>query len=238
VHGDTLVAASVPSQTNVTYAWSVIGSGGTINGLANKNTVAFDVGATGTEVALQAVVTNTTTSCAATSVVHVPIPCQVPLLVSADGQPPTPHYIPSNEDTGHFDLTGSNNIWAAYVADKTTAALYNGLFNHFSGTAWAQPTGPQQTVNDSAARVLYYKVATDTAGDRSVRLDPDYGQQQLLRDGGLVQASNSTWSTPQTVGTVFNQDTPVDVKVDRTSGVALIAWAGGAFGAVIPHLRN
>ena len=237
MHGDTLVAASVPSQASLAYAWSVL-SGGTVNGQSNKNTFAFDVGATGSEVVLQVVVTNTLTACASTNVLHIPIPCQPPTLVSADGQPPVPHYVIGNVDTGKFDMTSSSNVWAAYVVGKGGTASEDGQFNHFNGTAWVRPVGSPQTVNDSAAHVLFFKVVTDTAGDAVFAWTQTTDNNNYTVMVSAYRASDSSWSTPQQLGTVFNQGTPVDVKMNRATGTALIAWAGGPYNNVIPHLRT
>jgi hypothetical protein len=237
VHGDTLVAASVPSQTNVTYAWSVVG-GGTVNGSTNKNTFTFDVGGAGTEVVVQAVVTNTLTSCASTSVLHIPIPCQPPKLVSADGQPAVLHYVIGNVDTGRFDMTSSSNVWAAYLVSKGGAASPDGQFNHFNGTAWVRPAGSPQTVNDSAAHLLFYKVVTDSAGDAVFVWTQTVDNNNYSVMVSAYRVSDGSWSTPQQVGTVFNHQTPVDVKINRATGTALIAWAQGPFNNVIAHVRS
>lgn len=237
VHGDTLVAASVSSQTNVTYAWSVL-SGGTINGQTNKNTSTFDVGATGSEVVLQVIVTSTATACASTSVLHIPIPCQPPTLVSADGQPAAAHYVIGNDDTGQFDMTSSSNVWAAYLVGKGGTASLDGQFNHFNGTSWSRPTGTPQTVNDSAAHLLFYKVATDTAGDAVFVWTQTVDNDNYSVMVSAYRVSDGSWSTPQQVGTVFNHQTPVNLQINRATGTTLIAWAGGPYNNVIAHLRS
>ena len=240
VHGDTLVAASVPVQANVTYAWSIASGNATINGAANKNTVAFDVGATGTEVLLHVVVTSSLSTCSRTSDLHIPIPCAVPTLVSLDrAQTPAAQYVPNNEDTGDFDMTGNGNIWTAYLNAKTTTASYNGTFNHYSSGKWGVPSGSPAFLNDTVnARLLYLKVATDSAGDAVFvwTQTSDNNNYQVMV--ASYRASSGTWSTAQTVGTVFNQETPAQVKIDRSTGVALIAWVTGPYGSIIPHLRS
>ena len=238
VHGDSLVAATVPAKASQTYAWSMVGGSGTINGAANTNNVAFDVGATGTEVVLQATVTNTLTSCASTSVVHIPIPCQPPILVSADGQTPVAHYVIGNTDTGQFDMTSSSNIWATYLVGKNGTASPDGQFNHFNGTAWSKPAGAPQSVNDSAAYLLFYKVATDTAGDAVFAWTQTTDNNNYSVMVSAYRVSDGSWSTPQQVGTVFNHQTPVDLKINRATGTALIAWAGGPYNNVIAHVRS
>jgi len=237
VHKDTLVAATVPSQTGVSYAWSVL-SGGTANGVTNKETFAFDVGTTGGEVVLQAVVTNAGTSCASTSVLHIPIPCEPPVVVSADGQPAVPHYVIDNIDTGQFDMTSSSNIWAAYLVGKNGTASPDGQFNHFSGSAWSRPAGSPQNVNASAAYLLFHRVVTDTAGDAVFVWTQTVDNNNYTVMVSAYRASDKSWSTPQQVGAVWNQGTPVDVKIDRATGTALIAWAGGGYNTTIPHLRS
>jgi len=237
VHKDTLVAASVPSQAGVSYAWSVL-SGGTANGVTNKNTFAFDVGTTGGEVVLQAVVTSAGTSCASTSVLHIPIPCQVPVVVSADGQPAVPHYVIDNIDTGQFDMTSSSNIWAAYLVGKNGTASPDGEFNHFSGSAWAQPAGSPQNVNASAAYLLFHRVVTDTAGDAVFVWTQTVDNNNYTVMVSAYRVSDKSWSTPQQVGAVWTPGTPVDVKIDRATGTALIAWSGGGYNTTIPHLRS
>jgi hypothetical protein len=227
----------VPSQAGVTYDWSVL-SGGTANGATNKNTFAFDVGTTGSEVALQVVVTNAGTSFASTSVLHIPIPCQVPVVVSADGQPAVPHYVIDNIDTGQFDMTSSSNIWAAYLVGKNGTASPDGQFNHFTGAAWSRPAGSPQDVNSSAAYLLFHRVVTDTAGDAVFVWTQTVDNNNYTVMVSAYRASDQSWSTPQQVGTVWNAGTPVDVKIDRAAGTALIAWSGGGYNTSIPHLRS
>ena len=97
-HGETGVVASVSAQTQVTYAWSVLSGNAAISGSASSNQVSFNVAATGTEVALQVTVTSSVTACASTSVVHIPIRCAPPTLISLDRskQPAVAQYVPSN----------------------------------------------------------------------------------------------------------------------------------------------
>ncbi len=232
------MAATVPAKTGLTYAWAMIGGSGTINGATNKDSVAFDVGATGTEVVLQATVTNTLTACSSMSVVRVPIPCQPPILVSADGQPSIPHYVIGNEDTGQFDMTSSSNIWASYIVGKNGTASADAQFNHFNGTAWSKPSGSPQSVNDSATHVLFFKVATDSAGDAVFAWTQTADDNNYSVMVSAYRVSDGSWSTPQQVGTVFNHQTPVDLKINRATGTALIAWAGGPYNNVIAHVRS
>jgi hypothetical protein len=243
VHGDKLVAASVPVQAAVSYAWSVVSGPATINGSATQNKLAFDVGATGTEIVLQAVVTNTATVCASTTVVHIPIPCAVPTLISLDRSlPAAPQYIPGNEDSGHFDMSSANNIWAPYLTHKPASgfAIYDATFDRFSAGAWNVPASSPAFLNDTVnADVLYYKVATDNAGDAVfVWTQTTDNNNYSVMVVGYHAGAATPWSNPQQVGTVFNQGTPVAVQIDRSSGVALIAWSQGPFGAIIPHLRT
>ncbi|HEY5375453.1 MAG TPA: hypothetical protein VIK01_17355, partial [Polyangiaceae bacterium] len=151
VHGDTSVAASVPSQTSVSYAWSVLSGPGTITGSATQHNVTFDVGASGTEIVLQAIVTNTLTACASTSTVHIPIPCAVPTLISWDRSQAAavPQWIPGNEDSGHFDMSSAGNIWAPYLVHKPASgfAIYDAAFDRFSAGSWNVPASSPAFLN-------------------------------------------------------------------------------------------
>jgi hypothetical protein len=241
VHGDKGVAATVPTQTGVSYAWSVVSGPATISGSATQNTVTFDVGATGTEIVLQAIVTSTATACASTSTVHVPIPCAPPTLISLDHSQAAavPQYIPGNEDSGRFDLSGSSNLWVPYLATKTATASYNATFDHFSAGTWGVPASSPAILNDPSARVLFYKVATDNAGDAVfVWTQTTDNNNYSVMVAAYHVGAPTPWTTPQLVGTVFNQGTPVAVQIDRSTGLALIAWSQGPFGSIIPHLRT
>jgi hypothetical protein len=244
VHGDVSVAASVPSQTSVSYAWSVLSGPGTITGSATQHNITFDVGASGTEIVLQAIVTNTLTACASTSTVHIPIPCAVPTLVSWDRSQAAavPQWIPGNEDSGHFDMSSASNIWAPYLVHKPASgfAIYDAAFDRFSAGNWNVPANSPAFLNDTEiANVLYYKVATDNAGDAVfVWTQTTDDNNYSVMVAGYHAGATTPWSSPQQVGTVFNQGTPASVQIDRSTGVALIAWSQGPYGTIIPHLRT
>jgi hypothetical protein len=240
-HGDSLVQASVSAQTQATYAWAISSGNATINGSAAKNQVAFDVGATGTEVTLQVTVTSTASACASTSTVHIPIRCGVPVLASFDRSktPAVTEYVPNNAGTGNFDMTSSGGLWTAYLAAKTSTASYNTTFDRFSAGTWNVPASSPVSLNDTTAtHVLYSKVATDNAGDAVFVWTETADNNNYSVMLSAYRVSDNKWSTAQLVGTVFNQASPVQVQINRSTGTALIAWVQGPFTSQIPHVRS
>jgi len=238
-HLEVGLTAQVPNQSQVTYAWSVLSDNATITAGANAAQATFSVQGTGSEVVLQVVVTSSVTSCQRTGEVHIPLPCEVPALVSQTAG--TPEYVPADTSrpNPNFDVDGNGQIWAPRYVRKTgqTGALYDLSFARGVGGTWSVPAGSPATLNGAGVRVLSADVGVDNAGNAVFAwLETVDGNSFAVKLRGY--SASAGWRAERTVGAAFDQAVPVHVQMDKADGRALVAWIQGPNNGQIPHVRG